>query len=261
MGFFASSRKRARQRAAKAEEKQFVRSVIRQDFPDLEVRHGPFRGMKYPCADSVGSTLFPKLLGSYESELHPILETVFAREYTDIVDVGCAEGYYAVGLGLRFPDAMLHAYDVNGKARELCREMAELNGIDANRLRVAGKLDCSSLHAFEFAGCALIVSDCEGFEKELFAPETPGFMARHDFLIEAHDMVDIHISGYLKNIFSSTHDAVVIESVDDIHKAQRYQYPELEKFSLPERKILLSEERRSTMEWLLLLSRHSDSRR
>lgn len=235
--------------------KRFVGSVIDKDFPDLTVRNGPFQGMKYPRAAAVGSKLFPKLLGSYESELHPVIRKLLDRDYSDIVDVGCAEGYYAVGFGLCFPCARLYAYDTDKEAQVLCREMAQLNGIGPERMHIGGHLDCDGLHSLEVSGRGLVISDCEGYEKDLFSPETPKKMAVHDFLIEAHDMIDIHISGYLKDIFSSTHDMIVVQSIDDIHKAQRYQYKELESYSLPERKILLAEERSAIMEWLVFLSR------
>ncbi|MEE2763363.1 MAG: class I SAM-dependent methyltransferase [Pseudomonadota bacterium] len=199
--------------------------------------------------------MFPKLLGSYESELHPQIDRLLTRDYSDIVDVGCAEGYYAVGFGLKYPQANLYAFDISEKAQSLCREMALANGIDASRLHVDGAIDRRYLHALTFQDRALVVSDCEGFEKELFSPETPQHMARHDFLIETHDLIDIHISGYLRDIFATTHDLFVVSSVDDIHKAQRYQYAELDKFSLPERKILLGEGRSAAMEWLVCLSR------
>ena len=88
--------------------------------PDLTVRNGPFRGMRYPERASVGSALVPKLLGSYERELQPVLEDILAREHSEIVDIGCAEGYYAVGLALRLPAARVFAYDTNVMAIDLC---------------------------------------------------------------------------------------------------------------------------------------------
>lgn len=45
----------------------------RDVFPDLIVKHGPFKGMKYPAVKSVGSSLFPKLLGCYEKEIQGII--------------------------------------------------------------------------------------------------------------------------------------------------------------------------------------------
>ncbi len=46
---------------------------------DLTVLHGPFVGMKYPGTEAAGSAFIPKLLGSYEKELHPLLERLLAK--------------------------------------------------------------------------------------------------------------------------------------------------------------------------------------
>src|SRR5437016_2600251 len=64
------------------------------------VQSGPFAGMLY-VNQAVGSAHVPKLLGSYEAELHEIMRSVLTENYATIVDVGCAEGYYAIGLALR----------------------------------------------------------------------------------------------------------------------------------------------------------------
>ena len=45
---------------------KYIRNSI---FKNLEVRTGPFAGMQYPQAKSAGSSLLPKILGSYEKEL------------------------------------------------------------------------------------------------------------------------------------------------------------------------------------------------
>ncbi len=61
---------------------------------------GPFAGMAY-VARAVGSAVVPKLVGSYEQELHGVLADIAQTPYMVVVDVGCAEGYYAVGLAAR----------------------------------------------------------------------------------------------------------------------------------------------------------------
>lgn len=58
---------------------------------------GPFKGLMYP-RESVGSAWAPKLLGTYESELSPTIERIVSGGYRSVVDIGAAEGYYAVGL-------------------------------------------------------------------------------------------------------------------------------------------------------------------
>lgn len=45
--------------------------VLRKMASDLVVRTGPFAGLRYPALRAHGSVLVPKLLGTYEAELHP----------------------------------------------------------------------------------------------------------------------------------------------------------------------------------------------
>jgi len=228
--------------------------------PDLTVRHGPFRGLKYPAGKSVGSMLVPKLLGSYERELQPLLARLAARDYSEIVDVGCAEGYYAVGLARMFARARVFAFDTNAEGLRLCRLMAEANGV-ADRLTTGSFCDAAALQNLPLTRRALVISDCEGYEQHLFNPDTVRKLAGHDVLIEVHDLVDITISARLRAVFSSTHQLEVIASVDDIHKAQTYEYPELAAFSLAERKLLLAEWRAAAMEWFYFSPRANGDRK
>src|ERR1700751_5228426 len=68
-----------------------------------QILEGPFEGMKYPY-DVVLSSCVPKLVGCYEEELHSVIEQIIRGRYSIVVNVGCAEGYYAVGLALKMPD-------------------------------------------------------------------------------------------------------------------------------------------------------------
>ena len=65
------------------------------------VTSGPFAGMRYIDA-SFGSAYIPKLLGTYEQELSNVLAGIIAKRPKAVVDVGAAEGYYAVGLARAF---------------------------------------------------------------------------------------------------------------------------------------------------------------
>jgi len=243
---------------------QFVRQVKNQDeklmrivrelFPTLTVANGPFTGMRYPAAESYGSMLLPKLLGSYESELHRALEGFFANDYTAIVDIGCAEGYYAVGLGLRFGRASVYAFDTSPKARQMCAEMAALNGL-GSRIHIGSLCDADTLRSIPLGDKALIISDCEGYENVLFSRELAGFLANHDLIIEAHDFIDIEISPNLRRIFSKTHHVDPISSTDDIEKAHTYQFAELDRYTTSERCTILGERRPGIMKWLVLTAR------
>jgi precorrin-6B methylase 2 len=201
-------------------------ALARSLFPELQVQRGPFRGLRYPSLESVGSALLPKLLGSYESELHPYFHKFSENSYDQIVDIGCAEGYYAVGAALLWPNAVVYAFDIDSSARKACQQMAVLNGV-ADRVRVESACYEETLRSLPLGNRALIISDCEGYEKTLFSESLVGHLSRHDFLIETHDFVNIETSSELKRVFCKTHTVTSVLSVDDIKKFTNIIFPSL----------------------------------
>src|SRR5947209_10340484 len=64
----------------------------------LAVQDGPFKEMKLAESTSWGDgDTLPKLLGCYEAELHPAVNEALGKDYAAVINVGCAEGYYAIG--------------------------------------------------------------------------------------------------------------------------------------------------------------------
>jgi hypothetical protein len=252
----AASAKRQRTKLEVARRNSQLKDVLISISPDLTVKHGPFKGMIYPELKSIGSSLLPKLLGSYESELHSVLEKICATEYCAIVDIGCAEGYYAVGLGMRVQSAKIFAYDTDSEAIHLCRQMAQINDV-GDRLVTGAFCDARTLREIPFTGRALIVSDCEGYERHLFTAAMVPSLARHDLLIEVHDFIEIGTSSQLEQRFQDTHVITRIQSIDDIAKAHSYKYDELDRYDLATRKQLLAEQRPAIMEWFYMTPRAS----
>ena len=85
-----------------------------------EVISGIFKGMKY-VKSSYGSCYMPKILGIYEREISEAL--INALQNSDLfINVGAAEGYYAVGAGLKFPELKVIAYEEALIARQLLIE-------------------------------------------------------------------------------------------------------------------------------------------
>lgn len=223
-------------------------AATRQLAPAACVLHGPFAGLHYPTLESAGSPLFSKLLGSYERELHPWFEAADATGYRSVVDVGCAEGYYAVGLARRWPQATIHAYDIDARARSLCAEMAAANGV-AERVKIGAHCDAATLRAIDLPAPSLIIADCEGYEAELLSEALIGELAQHDFIVELHDYYDVTISTTLKQRFAATHSVTSTFSVDDTQKVHQYRYPELEPWEMQDRRVLLAE-RLAVIEWI-----------
>ncbi|MDZ7906445.1 MAG: class I SAM-dependent methyltransferase [Cypionkella sp.] len=97
---------------------------------------GPVPRDYYMASAAEGSSP-ARLLGVYEATLHPVIEDICTCDYAQIIDVGCAEGYYAVGLARRLPAARVFARDSNPIAREKCAQLAALNGV-AGQWTLAG---------------------------------------------------------------------------------------------------------------------------
>ena len=213
------------------------------------VRNGLFKGLKYPAFEAAGSAVFPKFIGSYESELIPIFNHIIKERYDTILDIGCAEGYYANGLSMVMPEATVYAYDVDERARTICRQITQLNNLDG-RVIVGDKMDAAGLANFDFSNKkAFVLSDCEGYEKKLFTEENMQNLKNAAVLIEVHDLFDLTISGYLRDVFAATHDIQAIGSVDDVKKAQTYSFPETTALDLDTRRIIFAEGRKAAMEW------------
>jgi len=172
-----------------------------------EVRAGPFRGMKYIDHSSEGCHI-PKILGCYEHELQPFFEAAIATGYEDVVNVGCAEGYYAVGLALRMPQTRVHAYDIDPSARKMCERVAGQNAV-ATRVRVAEAFTSATFR--EFAGRrALFLIDVEGSERDLIAAAPGAELAGFDFIIECHDAAPAKMSSPLRSHLEPTHASALI---------------------------------------------------
>jgi hypothetical protein len=159
---------------------------------------------------SVGSVLAPKLLGCYEEELHPFIERAISKPYGLVINIGAAEGYYAVGFALRLPGAQVWAFDCDPVAQELCREVAAKNGL-SDKVLVRGGCNVRALQEILTDG-ALVVCDCEGDENVLLDPGLVPLLASCDLLVEAHDGLVPGVSNLLKDRFGGTHDIEEVES-------------------------------------------------
>src|SRR5262249_39474913 len=132
-----------------------------------------------------GSMLAPKLVGSYETEIQPFVRRILQTDYRALLDVGCAEGYYAVGFAARMPLVHVYAFDIDPEARRLCAELAQKNGV-LDRIDIRERCDPEALRYLPITG-ALIVSDCEGYEQDLLRPDLVPDLRFADVLVELHE--------------------------------------------------------------------------
>jgi SAM-dependent methyltransferase len=177
------------------------------------VAGGPFAGMAYVSVATEGA-LIARLLGVYESELHPHFEAFIAEGLDCVIDVGCAEGYYAVGLARRMPDTTVYAFDILETARAACAGMAVANGV-RDRVLIGGEFRPEDFQ--RFAGRrALVLVDAEGAEVDILDPARGPALAGMNIIVETHDVYRPGALSTLMERFSPTHD---IQRVDQDFKA------------------------------------------
>lgn len=173
------------------------------------VSDGPFKGMRFIDSSAEGCHV-AKLIGCYEQPLHKIVDEITAKGYENVINIGCAEGYYAVGIALKNSNVKVHAYDLDENARKSCASLAEKNGVK-DQIQIGAEFSASEL--IQYRGSkTLIFCDIEGAEQGLFTPETVELSRHFDLVIESHECLVPGITDTLKTRFSKTH---VIQQIDD----------------------------------------------
>jgi hypothetical protein len=162
-------------------------------------------------SQSSGSSYYPKLLGTYEKELHESIARIRKQQPNLIVDIGAAEGYYAVGLAMLLPEASVLTFDIDGQAREHLRKLAERNGV-TDRVQIDGRCSPEVLEA-AIAGKprVSIICDVEGYETELLDLETVPSLRQACILVETHPHLSKGIEDLIHCRFSQSHKIERIE--------------------------------------------------
>jgi hypothetical protein len=213
---------------------------------------GPFRGMK-GAQDPQGGVgfLFPMLLGTFECELHSVLESALQIPFERVVNVGAREGYYAIGLALRLPGAEIVAFEADSEGQQFLREMASRNNV-VGRVKVLGWCGPTELEA-SLAGAekCLVVCDVEGYEDLLMDPVAVPSLRRSWLLIEEHERVAAGIGKALECRFSPTHRIVRIwQQPRTVHDYPLN--PVLKWLPTQSWRPFMNEQRRYRMSWLWL---------
>lgn len=170
---------------------------------------GPFKGMRYLDYTSEGA-LVPRLLGTYENELHPHIERLANAGLDCVIDVGCAEGYYAVGLARRMPGVTVYAHDIVADAREACAQLAAKNDV-SDRVVIGEEFKPEDFQAF--AGRrVLVMVDTEGAEVAILDPERGPALKDMWIIVETHDGFTRGARDTLWKRFKATHDIVQVDT-------------------------------------------------
>jgi hypothetical protein len=166
---------------------------------------GPFRGMRIKLSPLSSRHLLGYILGSQELELREAIDDIVGRPYGTILNIGAADGYYAVGLAMRSPQAHVEAFEALPELHPLIVRTAAANDV---RVSIDGACTPELLRArlAATAGTPLIFMDIEGGEVELLDPRAIPELARADILVETHDSFVAGATETLIERFRDTHD-------------------------------------------------------
>lgn len=181
--------------------------IIKEVFDnEYVVRNGPFKGMLY-IENSAGSQLLPKILGSYEEPIQHWIKKIINKKYDKILDVGCAEGYYAVGFARSCLEAEILAYDINPDAILLAQKLARINNI--SNIHFKNECDHKELEK-QCDENVLVFCDIEGNEKELLDLDKVPKLKQVDLLVEAHDCFVTGVTDLLIKKFYNSHKIHIV---------------------------------------------------
>ena len=212
------------------------------------VQTGVFRDMQY-VAEARCSALLPKLLGTYEAEIADEMERAIGVGYRLIIDIGCAEGYYAIGMARRSCNSEVWAYDTEQLSRTLCERMATMNTV-SDRVKVFGAFIEDSVESVPAEQRFFVICDVEGYESTLFTPSVAMAWREADLVIELHDHLGHPCREPVLAAFAATHAARLLDSRVRSHADIKLP----PKMSEKDRNLCV-DELRQPQQWVILRSR------
>lgn len=212
------------------------------------VYYGPFKNTyiseKFLWGDGDVSS---KLMGLYEQQLFPYIESVINAEPDLVLNIGCAEGYYGVGFANRLPNSKVVMVDVNAAFSSIIDE--NINNNNLSNVEVIFDSSHNTINRYiNQSKNPFIFMDCEGAELHLLDKNYVERLKYTTIIVETHDFSNSTITETIKSRFSNTHDVEVISS----SSSKNMNIDIIKNLSDVDKMLLWSEWRPCEMHWLYL---------
>lgn len=173
---------------------------------------GPFCTMK--LAENLDLAWDPKfIVGSYEEEVHSVIDDVICAAPAQVIVIGAAFGYYAVGLALKIANTIVTAFEAveHPYWRQLA-ELAKINGV-SSKIVQRGLCTTEEL-AVACVPKSFILCDCEGSEEDILKPLEIPTLKSCKILVEVHEFYRQNLVATLVDRFRDSHEIRIIEEAD-----------------------------------------------
>jgi hypothetical protein len=228
----------------------FLSNLISKRFNNI-VHYGPFKGLilgrgVWSSTDRAGM-----ILGLYEQEVLNSISKL-PKKYTNFIDLGAADGYYAIGVLINKIFLKSYCFEMSRKGQEVIRENAELNHV-SNDVIIHGKATSDFYHLIPNCNLdnSVLLVDIEGCEFDLLDHDCLKAFSRSIIFIELHDwLVD---DGFFKKN-QLIERAKLFFNITELTTGSRdlSVFDELRDFSDTDRWLICSEGRDRRMTWLRL---------
>ena len=221
------------------------------------VQSGIFKNLRYPKIYSYGSVIFPKLIGIYEKQLHKPINEFKKNSYDTVINIGAAEGYYAVGMALNFPQSKVVAIDKSIEALNFLKEMSIINHTQ-DRVKIINGDAKIFLEEIDPNQSYLVICDCEGCEHDIFSKKNIENLKKSDLIIEMHYSEEYLIFIEEKNSFlerfKKYHDYEIVK-----HQNTRLEdLKDLENITIKHAIKITNEVRAENAEWIIFKSKYKN---
>lgn len=217
-----------------------------------KVAYGPFIGLELERNPWWGKLdLGSQCIGLYEKEILDLIEMIPDGKYSQFIDIGAADGYYAIGMLLSKKVTKSICFEQSDKGRKVIEANWKKNG-SIGEMKIFGEADrknLSELNENELID-ALVMIDIEGFEFELLSIEVLFILRKSTIILEVHNFVDNFLIKY-ENLLRNAAKFFKIELIQNIDR-RTMSFPELRDFTDDNRLLLISERRPCVMRFLRL---------
>ena len=225
-------------------------SILREKY-NYKVAYGPFKGMSLPQRLWWGDDRITQTLGIYEEHVLEKLRLFSMQGATRFIDIGAANGYFAIGMAYSKIYAQIFAFEIEPQGQELIKENAIRNRC-SDVVSVFGEASYSSLKNLLSEDIkTTILIDIEGAEYKLLSKEMLSLLSNCYLIIELHPWLVDEDNNLQDKLLEMANKKFNVELI----KRENYSpniFPEMDDLSDEERLIAVGEGRTKNMQWLVL---------
>ena len=226
-------------------------NILRERY-NYHVAYGPFKGMKlsedvwWSKNDRITQTL-----GIYEEHILDKLRFFSAQGATSFIDVGAADGYFAVGMAYSKIYSQVFAFEIEPKGQEKIKQSANRN-LCSHAVHVFGEANVTSIDKLISKDIkTTVLIDIEGAEYDFLSEEMLSLLSNSYVICELHPWLIKGGEDLQKDLLARASKKFNIE----LFIRESYSpniYPEFNDLSDEERLVAIGEGRKKNMQWLVL---------